>query len=187
MGRLVRKPKAVETETQDSDFGGMFGSRARQAAPVADTGDDYLLRMVKYIPAEVLGFSMVVNGILSQAVVAGSDGATMAGFSVTSIAICALLIGCILTPLFCWYVREDGDAWVVNAIVSTVAFPFWSYLMGAVAFAKFHDGDLAAILIMTFSAVSGLVAPVAKQPKAQEQQAANPNSQGPRLVENLTA
>jgi hypothetical protein len=182
MGRLVRKPKAVEAEPDSGDFGGMFGSRARQAAPTADTGDDYLLRMVKYIPAEVLGFSMVVNAILAQAVVAGGENASMAGFSVTSIAVGALIIGCILTPLFCWYVSTEGDAWIVNAVVSTIAFPFWSYLMGAVAFAKLHDGDLAAILIMTFSAVSGLVAPIANRPKAQEQQAANPNA-GPRLVE----
>ena len=182
MGRLVRKPKAVEAEPESADFGGMFGSRGRQTAAASDTGDDYLLRMVKYIPAEVLGFSMVVNAILAQAVVAGGDGATMAGFSVTAIAVGALIVGCCLTPLFCWYVSGEGDAWVVNAVVSTIAFPFWSYLMGAVAFAKFHDGNLAAIVIMTFSAVSGLVAPVANRPKAQEQQAANPNA-GPRLVE----
>ena len=84
---------------------------------------------------------MLVNSILGQAMVTGDGTATMAGFSVTSIAVGALLVGLILTPLFCWYVREDGDAWVVNAIVSTVAFPFWAYLMGAVAFAKFHDGS----------------------------------------------
>ena len=33
----------------------------------------------------------------------------------------------ILVPLFVWYVREKGDAWVINAVVSTVAFPFWAY------------------------------------------------------------
>ena len=38
--------------------------------------------------------------------------------------------------------------------------------MGAVAFAKFHDGNLAAILILTFTGVSGLVAPVADKPSA---------------------
>ena len=119
--------------------------------------------MVKYIPAEIIGCSMLVNAILAQAMVAGGGTATMAGVSVTTIAVGALLVGLILTPLFCWYVREDGDAWVINAIVSTIAFPFWAYLMGAVAFAKFHDGDLAAILILTFTAVSGLVAPVTEQ------------------------
>ena len=98
----------------------------------------------------------------------------------------ALLVGIILTPLFCWYVRGEGDAWLVNAVVSTVAFPFWAYLMGAVAFTKFHDGNLAVILILTFTAVSGLVAPVAATPKAQEQANANPKD-GPRLVEPLKA
>jgi hypothetical protein len=117
---------------------------------------------------------------------AGGDNATMAGFSVTTIAIGALLVGLILTPLFCWYVREDGDAWLVNAIVSTVAFPFWAYLMGAVAFERFHDGNLAAILILTFTGVSGLVAPVADRPMQAEQISANPKD-GPRLVESLTA
>jgi hypothetical protein len=186
MGRLVRKPKPAELEpAQTSDFGGMFQSRAQPLAH-AEPGDDYLTRIVKYIPAEIIGCSMLINAILAQAMVAGDGSATMAGFSVTTIAIGALLVGLILTPLFCWYVREDGDAWIVNAIVSTVAFPFWAYLMGAVAFAKFHDGNLAAILILTFTGVSGLVAPIAAQPKQLEQKAANPKD-GPRLVESLTA
>jgi hypothetical protein len=186
MGRLVRKPKLPEAEPQQaSDFGGMFQSRARPVA-TGTAGDDYLTRMVKYVPAEIVGCSMLVNAILGQAMVAGGDNATMAGFSVTTIAIGALLVGLILTPLFCWYVREDGDAWLVNAIVSTVAFPFWAYLMGAVAFERFHDGNLAAILILTFTGVSGLVAPVADRPMQAEQISANPKD-GPRLVESLTA
>jgi hypothetical protein len=69
------------------------------------------------------------------------------------IAVGALLIGCMLTPLFCWYVRQDGDAWIVNAAGSTIALPFWAYLIGAVAFANYHDGNLAAILVMSFTVV----------------------------------
>lgn len=184
MGRLVRKPKLPEAEPQGGDFG-MFQARPRQAT-TAVAGDDYLLRAVKYVPAEIIGCSMLVNSILAQAMVGGGADATMAGFSVTTIAIGALLVGLVLTPLFCWYVREDGDAWIVNAVVSTIAFPFWAYLMGAVAFAKFHDGNLAVILILTVTAVSGLVAPVVDQPKQQEQKSATPK-EGPRLVETLTA
>jgi hypothetical protein len=187
MGRLVRKPKLAQAEPeQPSDFGGMFQATRAQPVTGAVAGDDYLTRMVKYVPAEIIGFSMIVNAILAQAMVAGGDTASMAGFSVTGIAAGALVVGLILTPLFCWYVREDGDAWAVNAIVSAVAFPFWCYLMGAVAFSKFHDGNLAVILILTFTAVSGLVAPVADRPKQQEQQGANPKD-GPRLVETLKA
>ncbi len=189
MGRLVRKPTlpTAEVTHATSDFGGIFQAPARTRPAVeAIPGDDYLLRIVKYVPAEVLGFSMLVNSILSQAMISGGDSATMAGVSVTTIAIIALVVGCLLTPVFCWYVHEDGDAWITNATVSTVAFPFWSYLMGAVAFGKIHDGNLAVILILTFTAVSGLVAPVGGRPQAQEQTGANPK-EGPRLVESLTA
>jgi hypothetical protein len=185
MSRLVRKPKLAETQqAQASDFGGMFQPRVQALNTAGQAGDDYLTRMVKYIPAEIVGCSMLVNSILAQAVTAGNGTATMAGLSVTTIAAGALLAGLILTPLFCWYVREEGDAWVVNAVVSTIAFPFWAYLMGAVAFDKFHDGNLAAILILAFTAVSGLVTPVADRPAAAEQKGANPKD-GPRLVENL--
>lgn len=184
MSRLVRKPKLPQTQpaAQTSDFGGMFQSRIQVVTTAGEPGDDYLTRMVKYIPAEIIGCSMLVNSILAQAV-AGNGTATMAGLSVITIATGALVAGLILTPLFCWYVREDGDAWLVNAIVSTVAFPFWAYLMGAVAFAKFHDGSLAAILILAFTAVSGLVAPVPDKLAVAEQKA-NPK-EGPRLVEGL--
>lgn len=188
MSRLVRKPKLPETQppAPASDFGGMFQSRVQAVTTAGERGDDYLTRMVKYIPAEIVGCSMLVNSILAQAVAAGNGSATMAGVSVTTIAAGALLAGLILTPLFCWYVREDGDAWVVNAVVSTIAFPFWAYLMGAVAFDKFHDGNLAAILILAFTAVSGLVTPMPDRPVATEQKGANPK-EGPRLVENLKA
>ena len=186
MGRLVRKPVVPDLDLQiaglesvlQSDMAGM-----QMAGTVA--GDNYLERMVKYIPGEVIGFSMIINAILDQAQKAGPNAA-MAGLSIGVIATGALLVGCILTPLFCWYVREDGDAWITNAVVSTIAFPFWAYLMGAVAFAKIHDGNLAVILILAFTAVSGLVAPVAENPQAQEQVSASPK-EGPRLVEGLKA
>ena len=164
MGRLVRKPKLPEADAASQRLRRHDSIPCQAGAPGA-AGDDYLTRMVKYIPAEIIGCSMLVNAILQQAMISGGGSATMAGFSVTTIAVGALIVGLILTPLFCWYVREDGDAWVVNAIVSTIAFPFWAYLMGAVAFDKFHDGNLAAILILTFTGVSGLVAPVAERPR----------------------
>ena len=186
MGRLVRKPRAPDVDQQIAGLEGVLSSSvAGTQMAAANAGDRYLERMVKYIPAEIVGCSMLVNSILAQAMVAGGGTASMAGFSVTSIAVGALLVGLLLTPLFCWYVREDGDAWLTNAIVSTVAFPFWAYLMGAVAFDKIHDGNLAVILILTFIGVSGLVAPMPERSRLAEQ-IANPKD-GPRLVESLTA
>ena len=185
MGRLVRKPQVADLDQQIAGLEGVLqsGIAGLQAAN-AEPGDGYLERMVKYVPAEIIAFSMVINAILDQAMKSGGENAAMAGVPVPVIASGALVVACMLTPLFCWYVRQDGDAWITNAVVSTVAFPFWAYLMGAVAFANHHDGNLAAILVMSFTVMSGLVAPRADKPRLPEQQeVATPER--PRLVDVL--
>ena len=169
MGRLVRKPQVPDLDSQVAGLNGVLPGLPSTQTVKADPGDGYLERMVKYVPAEIIAFSMVINAILEQAMKSGGDRAAMAGVPVPVIAAVALVVACLLTPLFCWYVRQDGDAWITNAVVSTIALPFWAYLMSAVAFAPFHDGNLAAILVMSFTVVSGLVAPGADKPKLREQ------------------
>jgi hypothetical protein len=173
MGRLVRKPRVMDIDSQVAGLEGaaQSGPTGARAADI-DPGDGYLERMVKYVPAEIIAFSMLINAILDQAMKSGGENAAMAGVPVPVIATGALLVGCVLTPLFCWYVRQDGDAWITNAVVSTIALPFWAYLMGAVAFANHHDGNLAAILLMSFTVVSGLVAPRLDKPVLIEQREA---------------
>jgi hypothetical protein len=167
MGRLVRKPRLPDLDAQLLGLDSVLrGRSAGVATPVVEPGDNYLERMAKYIPAEVLGFFMLINAILDQAMKSGGPDAAMAGFPVLDIAIGALIVACCVTPLFCWYVRDDGDAWITNAAVSTIAFPFWAYLMGAVAFERIHDGNLAVILVLSFTVVSGLVSPPAPRPQA---------------------
>jgi hypothetical protein len=185
MGRLVRRPTVPSLDQQIAGLDSVRQS-GFAAGPVlsAGPGDNYLERMVKYIPGEVLGFSLLINAILDQAMKAGGPDAAMAGLPIPLIATGALLIGLILTPLFCWYVRADGDAWVLNAAVSTIAFPFWAYLMGAVAFTTFHDGNLAVILVLTFTVISGLVSPRQPVRLAREQEEAAPKER-PRLVNAL--
>ena len=190
MGRLVRSPKVADLDLQIAGLEGMLQSGiAGMQVTNSDPGDSYLERMVKYVPAEIIAFSMLINSILDQAMKSGGPNATMAGIPVPVIAAVALVVACILTPLFCWYVRQDGDAWVVNAAVSTVAMPFWAYLMGAVAFANFHDGNLAAILVMSFTVISGLVAPRPEKAKLREQAVETPPletaAERPRLVDVL--
>ncbi len=182
MGRLVRKPQEPDADLESTGLEDLFapdvvGSNAAKVEP----GDSYLERMVKYVPAEIIAFSMVINAIFDQAVKSGGKTALMAGLPVITIAWAALLVGLILTPLLCWYVRKEGDAWIVNAAVSTVAFPFWAYLMGAVEFTDFHDGNLAAILVLTFTAVTGLVTPSSRKPERREVQATA--NDRPRLLE----
>ncbi len=188
MGRLVRVPKQINMTdlsipglAEGMLHPGIAGGQLHGQNMVA--GDNYLERIAKYVPAEVLAFSLFINSILEQAVRAGGKTAMMAGFPVTTIAFGSLIVGMLLTPLFVWYVREDGDAWLTNAFVSTLAFPFWAYAMNAVAFAEYRDGNLAAILLATFTVISGLISPRVPRPKKAERRAGNVPKEGPRLVE----
>ena len=92
----------------------------------------------------------------------------------TTVAQGALILGTVLVPLFVWYVREEGDAWITNAFVSTLIFPFWAYAIGAAAFADYWDGNLAAILLTTVTVVSGLISPRAKRPKRKDKRTSAP-------------
>ena len=168
MSRLVRIPKTPEPELgiaglEDVLPGGL-GHSGQEPAPA----DTYVERIAKYIPGEVLAFFIVINAILNQAVTSGGRGALMAGVPVMTVAQGVLVVCTVLTPLFVWYVREKGDAWVVNAFVSTLAFPFWAYALGATAFSPYWDGNLAAILLATFTVVSGLIAPRARKATRRE-------------------
>jgi len=187
MGRLVRIPRE---HTFDS------ASAAPRDAVAAGTParpgwieqDDYLLRLAKYVPAEVLAFSILINAILDQALRNGGPDAAMAGIPVMTIAIGALVLGTVMSPFFVWYVHEKGDAWVTHACVSFVAFPFWSYALGAVAFTDVRDGNLAAILLAGFTVISGLIKPQSLEAaRAQEAAQSEPaevvaQDGGPRVV-----
>jgi hypothetical protein len=186
MGRLVRKPRRANSdlgiagleEVLPPGLGDIAGQQ-QQIQPA----DNYLERIAKYVPAEVIAFTIFVNAILEQVLRSGGPTATMAGLPVSTVAIGALAVGFILTPLFVWYVREEGDAWVINAFVSTLAFPFWAYALGAAAFSQYWDGNLAAILLATFTIVSGLISPRSPKPKRREkiQQAPPPRTERPHL------
>lgn len=170
MSRLVRIPASVSTNSGiiglDEQVLGGFDKADQPAS------DGYLERIAKYIPGEVLFFFIVINAILTQVVHTGGKGALMAGIPVTLVAEVAFFACLLMVPLFVWYVREKGDAWVTNAVVSTIAFPFWAYALGATAFSAHWDGNLAAIALATFTVISGLIAPRMAKPKREREERA---------------
>ena len=83
MGCLVRSPKVADLDQQIAGLEGVLQSGL-------PGGDGYLERMVKYVPAEIIAFSMVINAILDQAVKSGGENAAMAGIPVHIIAVGAL-------------------------------------------------------------------------------------------------
>jgi hypothetical protein len=175
MGRLVRIPQHANDDLSIAGLEDMLGPSLGSSERPAPRADNYLERIAKYVPGEVLAFFIFINVILEQAVKTGGKSATMAGMPVTTVAQGALAVGLVLTPLFIWYVREEGDAWLTNAVVSTLAFPFWAYALGAVAFDAHWDGNLAAILLATFTVVSGLISPRTRRPKRKESRANAPS------------
>ncbi len=185
MGRLIQVPQPEANELSLGGIEGMLhpgigGMQPHQQTPAPD---NYLERIAKYVPAEVIAFFIFINAILDQVVRTGGKSALMAGFPVMAVAIGALIVATILTPFFIWYVREEGDAWIINAFVSTLAFPFWAYALGAVAFADYRDGNLAVILLATFTVVSGLVSPRMPRVKAKAKQQAPMPKERPHLVD----
>jgi hypothetical protein len=172
MGRLVRVPQRANDDLPIAGLEGVLepASTNREAVPP----DSYMERIAKYVPGEVLAFFIFINAILEQSVRTGGKTATMAGVPVTTVAQGAFVVGLVLTPLFISYVREEGDAWITNAFVSTLAFPFWAYALGAVAFEEHWDGNLAAILLATFTVLSGLIAPRARRRKRSPEKPSKP-------------
>jgi hypothetical protein len=184
MSRLVRAPQRANENPALAGLEDVLGPGLGRSDTSVEPADNYLERIAKYVPAEVLAFFIFINAILEQALKTGGKGAAMAGLPVTTVAQGALVVALVLTPLFVWYVREEGDAWITNAVVSTLAFPFWAYVLGAVAFDGFWDGNLAAILLATFTVVSGLIAPRPRRPKKPETKArARPERRQLDLVE----
>jgi hypothetical protein len=162
MGRLVRVPREVSPDYAGADgvyhiAGGGHGSFVQ--------ADTYLERIAKYVPAEALAFSVFINAMLNQALKTTGPTAMMAGMPVSTIATAVLIAGTVLTPFFMWYMRRPGDAWGLNAFVSTLLYPFWAYALGSPAFAGYWDGNLAAILLASVTVVSGLFSPRLPSPK----------------------
>jgi hypothetical protein len=193
MSRLVRAPRLSSSVIEPAPAGVSDEATGASRTPgeltpnTATAPDNYLERIAKYVPAEVLAFSIFINAILDQAMRSGGTAPMMVGIPVISIAIVALIAGMLAAPFFVWYVHEEGDAWVTNAVVSFFAFPFWSYALGAVAFTGYRDGNLAAILLATFTVVSGLIKPWVPKPRQVAEAKETGRKDGPRLVGLNTA
>ena len=190
MGRLVRKPKQVNVDLSIAGVvegmlsQGLGGLQPQPKTMISE--DSYLERVAKYVPAEILAFSVFINAILDQAMKTGGKFALMAGLPVSTISLIALFAGAVATPFFIWYVREDGDAWITNAIMATLAYPFWAYALGAPAFAEARDGNLAAMLLASFTVASGLARPPLPRPKKAAKPMVAPVER-PHLVEPMAS
>jgi len=120
---------------------------------------EYLERIAKYIPAEIVAAYLAANGFAESA----PDSRKLALFAL----IFLVCLAC--TP---WYITRFGEtrkAKIVNALVASAAFVVWSYALGGV-FKQlgWHEPTTASVILILFSLISGRIQPtiVEKPPQA---------------------
>jgi len=175
MGRLVQADRLVEIPPSALESMG-----GRTEARVA--GDPFTERLVKYIPAEVIGAYLSLENLLNlREVVTKAKVAPVAGATTEAVAQAqgvvavhgpriagiVFLLGLICTPIYIWQQgRSSGSPWATHAFVATMAFAVWAYAMGGSFFlqnfgnlTQLYDSQIAAAGLVAFTLVSGAVKP----------------------------
>lgn len=174
MGRIVRAGSPVVA----AGVGRAVAQAGTGEGAGRTGGDNYLERVAKYVPAEIVAFFIFVNLILSDAIdkeivnatpesyptllKQALQNATMAGINVWAISWVAVGVGLVMIPLYLVSLRDPADPEErigLNIVMAMAAFPVWAYAVDAVAFRPWHDGALASIVLATFSLISGAVSP----------------------------
>lgn len=118
----------------------------------APTPEDYLGRLAKYIPAEILGLY-----------VAMSAAAPVTDPHYGTILWVIFALNLTLVPIYMWIVtsREPGKGplWV-QVVFATIAFPVWAFAMGGpFKQLSWYQGWMATILLMFVTVMFGIKKP----------------------------
>jgi hypothetical protein len=118
------------------------------ATPAA--ADDYMTKLVKYIPTEIVAVYLFISGILKN----------LAPNAVLDWGVFVLLL--VLTPVYIWRVTKDpqkSPAWD-QLVVSFVSFAVWVFALGG-PFAAYawYNPLYGSILVALFT----LIAPIIKR------------------------
>jgi hypothetical protein len=122
--------------------------------------EDYLERVAKYVPVEIIAAYLAIRGFLPEH---GTDGAVPAW---VEIAIYASLI--VLTPLYLLRVARDVPDKRRQIAIAMVSFAVWSYAIGgpffwaavsSLASERFVYPGLAGALVVIWSLAAGLARP----------------------------
>lgn len=116
------------------------------AVSAAPSSDDYLGRLLKYIPAEIVGFYLVAAGLISPK----PDTPNFTGLWVV------FALGFILVPIYFWIAtsRDQGKGPLRSQIVlATIAYPVWVFAIGGpfVSFSWYRT--LVASIVLVFVTV----------------------------------
>lgn len=141
MGRLVDAVK----KPHEGALASMTDNRAK----------DYLQRVAKYVPGEVIAAYLAINGFL---------------ISVPQEARIVLLLinffAClVLTPIYLAQMAEANQPKCTHLIVATVAFVVWAYTVSGdsgifgMSVLNWYNSGVASALLVLFSLISGVIVP----------------------------
>jgi hypothetical protein len=121
------------------------------------TAKDYLERVSKYIPGEILAAYLSGVGVFSS--VPQNDPWRMPAYIV-------FFLACwILTPVYLNYMAEKDKPKRLNLILGTIAFLIWSYAIGGLFVdLKVYHSFIGTIALIIFSLISGLFVPKTGDP-----------------------
>lgn len=125
----------------------------RPAAPGAASGDDYIDRLVKYIPTEIIALYL---GAIN--VVPAKDSSRILSLWI----IAALCLIC--TPVYMYYAtRKKGKPTLWSQItIGSIAFPIWVFAIGGpFAYLSWYDDKrwIAAIVVTFATFIAGIYKP----------------------------
>jgi hypothetical protein len=132
--------------------------------------DNYATRIVKYIPAEVIAFYLAADKLFAPSRVSGAAAQPAANGDANfmslfisahsnQIAAGIFVAALIATPLYLWKQAEQDQPWLVNVLVSTIAFAIWAYATQGAVFAPVYDARIASLAILSFTLLSGFIVP----------------------------
>jgi len=139
MGRLVEPRAAVRTRG------------------VGDSGNDYIERVAKYIPGEVVAGYLAIMGMIEAA---DKENAARVG-----LAWGIFVIGVIVTPVYLTMVGKPTGPQKITVWISTFAFVVWAYALGGpFKMSEIHNGLLGSVAVGVVTWLSGLFVPQLSQP-----------------------
>ncbi|MCZ6835463.1 MAG: hypothetical protein O7G85_06790 [Planctomycetota bacterium] len=119
-------------------------------SPGPTPAKDYFERVGKYVPGEVLVAYMTLVSL------AATSPNLKGILDWVAFGLCL-----VMTPVYFKLMSNRTDPWVVQGVVSFIAFAVWAYALGSGAWTghPWHDQTVAAFLLVVFSLVSGAIVP----------------------------
>jgi hypothetical protein len=135
MGRLVQ-PQPSDTRTRG----------------VAASGDSYIERVAKYIPAEIVAGYVAINGMIEAA---DPNNSARIG-----LAWMLFFVGVIVTPIYLTMVGKPTGQQKITVWISTFAFVVWAYALGGpFKMSGYHNGLVGSVAIGMLTWLAGLFVP----------------------------